>query len=90
MLDAELLALLVCPVTHQDVALARPAELADLNEAIRSGRVATVKGDVANQPLEGALIRQDRAIAYAIRDGIPIMLAAEGLSLAQVKWNGHA
>ncbi len=80
MLDAELLALLVCPATHQDVALATPDEIALLNAAIGEGRVRTVGGNAANQPLEGALIRADRSIAYPVRDDIPVMLVAEGWS----------
>ena len=44
MLDPELLALLVCPETHQDVALATPDEIARINEAIRAGQVRTVGG----------------------------------------------
>jgi uncharacterized protein YbaR (Trm112 family) len=90
MLDAELLALLVCPETHQDVTLATPGEITLLNEAIREGRVRTAGGSPVDQPVEGALIRVDRAIAYPIRDGIPVMLVAEGLVISQVKLNGHA
>ena len=88
MLDAELLALLVCPETHQDVVLATSEEITELNDAIRRGRVRTIAGKVADQPVEGALIRIDRAVAYPIRDGIPVMLVAEGLGIAQV--NLHA
>jgi uncharacterized protein YbaR (Trm112 family) len=89
MLDADLLNLLVCPATHQDVALATPGEIAQLNEAIRQGQVRTTKGAPVDQPVEGALIRADRSIAYPIRDGIPVMLVAEGLSIPQVNLNGH-
>jgi uncharacterized protein YbaR (Trm112 family) len=89
MLNAELLALLVCPETHQDLALATPGEIALLNEAIRLGQVRTAGGSPVEQPVEGALIRQDRLIAYPIRDGIPVMLVAEGLSIPQVNLNGH-
>jgi len=84
MLDAELLALLVCPETHQDVALAMPGEIVLLNEAIREGRVWTAGGNPVSQPVEGALIRVDRVIAYPIRDGIPVMLVAEGLAVSKV------
>jgi uncharacterized protein YbaR (Trm112 family) len=84
MLDPELLALLVCPETHQDVTLATSGEIALLNEAILKGQVRTAKGNPVDQPVEGALIRIDRAIAYPIRDGIPVMLVAEGLSIPQV------
>ncbi len=81
MLNAELLALLVCPETHQDVTLAKPLEIAAINEAIRKGLVRNVAGNPIDQPVEGALIRADRTIAYPIRDGIPVMLVAEGLVL---------
>ena len=90
MLDAELLALLVCPETHQDVTLATSGEIALLNEAIGEGRVRTVGGNPVGQPVEGALIRKDRAVAYPIRDGIPVMLVAEGLAIFQVNLNAHA
>lgn len=89
MLNAELLALLVCPETHQEVTLATPGEIALLNEAIRQGQVRTAGGSPVEQPVEDALIRQDRLIAYPIRDGIPVMLVAEGLSIPQVNLNGH-
>ena len=81
MLNAELLALLVCPATHQDVALATSVEIAQINEAIRKGQVRTVAGNAVGQPVEAALVRADRSIAYPIRDGIPVMLVAEGLVL---------
>jgi uncharacterized protein YbaR (Trm112 family) len=81
MLNAELLALLVCPETHQDVALATPLEIAQINEAIRKGLVRTAGGGAVVQPVEGALIRADRSIAYPIRDGIPVMLVSEGMAL---------
>jgi uncharacterized protein YbaR (Trm112 family) len=84
MLDPELLALLVCPQTHQDVTLATPEEIARLNEAIRLGHVTTTGHKEVIQPLEAALIRIDRAIAYPIKEGIPVMLVDEGLMIAEV------
>jgi len=69
--------------------LATPGEITRINEAIRLGGVRTAGGSAVEQPLEGALIRADRAIAYPIRDGIPVMLVAEGLSIPQVNLNGH-
>jgi uncharacterized protein YbaR (Trm112 family) len=83
MVDPELVALLVCPATHQDVALANDEEISRLNDAIRLGKIRTVSGTLVEQPVQGALIRQDRAIAYPIRDGIPVMLVAEGLELPE-------
>jgi uncharacterized protein YbaR (Trm112 family) len=86
MLDPALLALLVCPQTHQDLTLAGPAEIARLNEAIQRGQFRNAGGQMVDQPVDGALIRADRAIAYPVRDDIPIMLVAEGLPLGQVAW----
>jgi uncharacterized protein YbaR (Trm112 family) len=89
MLNPELLALLVCPETHQDVALALSDEIAQINAAISQGSVRTVAGAIVEQSLEAALIRTDRRVAYPIRDGIPVMLVAEGLDLTPVKLNGN-
>ncbi|MCE0483379.1 MAG: hypothetical protein LV479_03970 [Methylacidiphilales bacterium] len=82
MLDPELLALLVCPETHQDITLATADELISLNDAIARGQMKTIAGKEVAESLEGALIRIDRAVAYPIRDGIPVMLVAEGLVIS--------
>jgi uncharacterized protein YbaR (Trm112 family) len=79
MLDAQLLALLVCPATHQAVTLASPADVQRLIAGVRSGEVRTVAGAEPDAAFDGALVRQDGAVAYPIRDGIPVMLVEEGL-----------
>ena len=89
MLNPELLALLVCPETHQDLALANPDEIARINSAIGQGLVRNAGGEAVQQPVEAALIRTDRRVAYPIRDGIPVMLVTEGLDLRPVKINGN-
>jgi uncharacterized protein YbaR (Trm112 family) len=87
MLDPELLSLLVCPETRQDVALASEAEIAALNEAILAGKVLTVAGVKVTEPVEGALVRVDRAVAYPIREDIPVMLVPEGLAIGGLNLN---
>ncbi len=89
MIDPELVALLVCPETHQDVALALPDEVGLLNAAIQRGEVKTVKGKTVEQAVQGALVRTDRAVAYPIRDGIPVMLVPEGLAIAGINLVSH-
>jgi uncharacterized protein YbaR (Trm112 family) len=81
MLDPELLALLVCPETHQDLVEAAPEEVSRLNEAIQQGQLRNVGGKVVEQPVDGALIRADGLVAYPVRDEIPVMLVPEALSL---------
>jgi uncharacterized protein YbaR (Trm112 family) len=89
MLNPELLSLLVCPETHQDVALALPEEIEQINAAVVQGQLRTVAGELVKQPVEAALIRTDRRVAYPIRDGIPVMLVTEGLDLTPVKFHGN-
>ena len=90
MLPAELLDLLVCPETLKDLTLATPDEIARLNEAIHRGEVQTAAGKPVVEPVEGALVRIDRAIAYPVRDGIPVMLVPEGLVISGVNLNAEA
>ena len=89
MLDPQLLALLVCPATHQDVKPAGRAAVERLIQAIREGAVRTVAGKEADAGLEGALVRQDGAVAYPIRDGIPVMLVDEGLAIGHLDLKGE-
>jgi uncharacterized protein YbaR (Trm112 family) len=81
MLHPEVLALLVCPETHQDLIEASPTEVAALNELIRARKMRTASGKEVQEPVDGALIRIDRAIAYPVREDIPVMLVAEGLNI---------
>ena len=64
-------------------------EISLLNDAIREGHVRTVAGESVDKPVDGALIRADRSIAYPIRDGIPVMLVAEGLSIPKINLTGN-
>jgi uncharacterized protein YbaR (Trm112 family) len=43
-----------------------------------------VAGATVAEPVEGALVRTDGAVAYAVRDDIPVMLVEEGLVMATV------
>lgn len=83
MLPPELLELLVCPETEQEVRLAGPGEVAALNAAIGRGELRTASGAAA-EPLDGALVRADGAVAYPVRDAIPVMLVSEALPIAHL------
>jgi len=90
MLPAELLDLLVCPETLKDLTLATPEEIAHLNESINRGQLRNVAGKQVTEPVEGALVRIDRAIAYPVREGIPVMLGPEGLVISGLNLAGEA
>ena len=81
MVDQELLDLLVCPDTRQPVRRADPDLLQRLNAAIGAGSVTNRGGDTVMQPLTEALVREDSAVVYPVRDDIPIMLVDEAISV---------
>ena len=78
-LDPQLLAILCCPENKEAVSLLDQEKLQILNEKITMGELQNKSGSLVKERLEGALLRADQAVAYPIRDGIPIMLIDEGL-----------
>ena len=78
-LDDQLLAILCCPENKEAVSLLDQEKLQILNEKITMGELQNKSGNLVKERLEGALLRADQAVAYPIRDGIPIMLIDEGL-----------
>jgi uncharacterized protein len=84
MIDAELLEILCCPESRQDVRLADPQEIEKLNRAIHRGHLNNRAGRLVDEPLEGALVRTDGQWAYPIRHAIPVMLIEEALPLAHL------
>ena len=81
MVDQELLDILVCPETKQPVVLADRALVERLNAAIGEGAVVNRGGDPVEERIDEGLVREDRAFLYPVRDGIPIMLIDEAISL---------
>lgn len=80
-LDAELLTILCCPETKQEVTLLDEASLRTLNEKIGTGELQNKGGGVVKEKLDGGLLRADRTVVYPIRDAIPIMLIDEGITV---------
>ena len=80
-ISPDLLALLVCPDTHQPLTQCPDATLTELNGRIVSGTVTNASGSSVEKPLTGALIREDGTVAYPIAEGIPVLLAGEGIPL---------
>jgi len=82
MLDPELLKILCCPETHQEVRLAEAAVIEKLNAQIAAGALANRAGQTVQEKIEGGLVRADGKVLYPIRRNIPVMLVDEGIPLA--------
>lgn len=78
-LDRELLAILCCPETKQDVSLASDELIARLNARIDKGELKNKAGQPVTEKLDGGLLRADRKILYPVREDIPVMLIEEGI-----------
>jgi uncharacterized protein len=81
MVAPELIAILCCPETHQPVALADPPLVARLNESIAAGQMRNRAGQLVQEPLDGALVREDGKFLYPVRRDIPVMLIDEALPM---------
>ena len=82
MLDEDLLKLLADPKSHEALRYATGEELTKLNAAVASGSLKNQGGNVVKDPLKEALVAPKSQRAYAIREGIPVLLFEEALPLA--------
>jgi len=81
MIDSELLKILCCPETHQEVRQAEPALVETLNQQIAAGALKNRAGQAVAERIDGGLARADGKFLYPVRQDIPIMLVDEALPL---------
>ncbi len=81
MIKPELLNILRCPDTRQKLALAEPALIAQVNEAIAAARLRNRGGNAVSEKIDGGLVREDGKFVYPIRADLPIMLIDEAIAL---------
>ena len=82
--DERLLDIICCPVTHSPLARMSADELERLNALIAEAKISNQGDEVVTDAFEDALVTRDGKLAYPIRDGIPILLAEQGISMAQL------
>jgi uncharacterized protein YbaR (Trm112 family) len=81
MVDPQLLEILCCPETRQDVALAPAALVEELNRRVEAGTLQNRAGTPVREKLDGGLLRADGKVLYPIREDIPVMLIEEAIAL---------
>jgi len=81
MIDPDLLKILCCPETYQEVRLAEPAVIDKLNQQIAASALKNRAGQPVQEKIDGGLIRADGKFLYPIRRNIPVMLVDEAIPL---------
>ncbi|MEO7426936.1 MAG: hypothetical protein ABI036_17240 [Fibrobacteria bacterium] len=81
MVDQELLDMLCCPETKEDVSLAAAGLVAELNRKVEAGQLRNRGGEIVKEKMDSGLIRADKKYLYPIREDIPIMLIDEAIPL---------
>jgi uncharacterized protein YbaR (Trm112 family) len=84
MLAQEFVRMICCPENRSPLSLADAALVERLNVLIRAGQLKNRGGQPVGDDLDGALVREDRAIAYPIVRDLPILLVDEGIPLEQI------
>jgi uncharacterized protein YbaR (Trm112 family) len=82
MIDSELIKILCCPETHQELRPAEPALIEKLNQQIAAGAARNRGGKPVRQKLDGGLVRADGKFLYPIRQDIPVMLIDDAIPLS--------
>lgn len=82
MIDKELLDIIACPETKQDLVIAEPEIVERINLLIEKGELLNRSKQRVSEKIDGGLIRkEDRKYLYPIRDEIPILLIDESIPL---------
>jgi len=81
MIRSELLEILACPETKEEVTLADQALVDKINGKIEAGELLSRGGEKIRDKIDAGLVRKDRKFLYAIREDIPIMLIEEAIPL---------
>ena len=81
MVDKELLDILCCPETKEDVTLITGELIDTINKKIEKGEIKNRGGGEVKEKLDSGLMRKDKKYLYPIREDILIMLIDEAIPL---------
>ena len=82
MISEDLLRVIACPETKQDLVVAEDDIVKKINDLIDNGELLNRSKQKVNEKIDGGLIqKEDREYLYPIRDEVPILLIDESISL---------
>jgi len=81
MIAHDVLALLRCPESRQPLAAAAPELIARLETRRAAGELRDRSGNAWSEKVAEGLVREDGALFFPVRDGIPVLIAGEALDL---------
>jgi uncharacterized protein YbaR (Trm112 family) len=84
MLSSELLSILCCPETKQDLTVADASLIEKINQKIEKRELKNRGGEVIVQKIESGLVRADKRYLYVVRGDISVMLIDEAVPLAGI------
>lgn len=80
-MDMDLLGILVCPKTKKKLVIANDETLNKINQKISSGKCRDISGEPVLEKVAEGLYEPDQKIFYIIRDGIPLLIYDNGISI---------
>ena len=85
MISQDLLDILCCPETKENVAPAEQGLVDKINAQIAGGGIKNRASQPVSEKIDAGLLRKDQKYLYPIREDIPIMLIDEALPMEQFK-----
>lgn len=85
MISEDLLKIVACPETKQDLVMAESDLVEKINSLIEKGELVSRSGQKIENKIDGGLIQKDdRKYLYPVRGDIPILMIDESISLESV------
>ena len=85
MISEDLLKVIACPETKQDLVVAEDEIVQKINNLIESGELLNRSKQKVTEKIDAGLIqKEDRQYLYPIRDEIPILLIDESIALENI------
>ncbi len=85
MINKDLLEIIVCPETRQELVLAEPELVEKINLLIEKGELFNRSKQKITERIDAGLAQKDdRKYLYPVRDDIPILLKDESISLDEI------